>query len=139
MDKKKTKKVVKERYTSIAQTNGSCCSSSCCSSSCCDTGNLTEIGRKIGYTEADLRNVPEAANMGLGCGNPVALASLREGETVLDLGSGGGIDVFLAAKKVGSNGRVIGVDMTDAMVKRAKLNADKNGYKNVEFRLGEIE
>ena len=139
MDKKKTKKVVKELYTSIAQTNGSCCSSSCCSSSCCDTGNLTEIGRKIGYTEADLRNVPEAANMGLGCGNPVALASLREGETVLDLGSGGGIDVFLAAKKVGSNGRVIGVDMTDAMVKRAKLNADKNGYKNVEFRLGEIE
>ena len=139
MDKKKTKKVVKERYTSIAQTNSSCCSSACCSSSCCDTENLTEIGRKIGYTEADLRNVPEAANMGLGCGNPVALASLKEGETVLDLGSGGGIDVFLAAKKVGIKGKVIGVDMTDAMVKQAKLNATKNGYKNVEFRLGEIE
>lgn len=134
MDKTKTKKVVKERYSSIAQTN-----SSCCSSSCCDTGNLIEIGRKIGYSEDDLRNVPEAANMGLGCGNPVALASLKNGETVLDLGSGGGIDVFLAAKKVGSTGRVIGVDMTDAMVRRAKLNAVKNGYKNVEFRLGEIE
>src|SRR5512136_2537036 len=135
MDKKKTKKVVKERYASIAQTQGSCC----CSPSCCDTGNLTEIGKKIGYTEADLRNVPGAANMGLGCGNPVALASLKKGETVLDLGSGGGIDVFLAAKKVGSKGKVIGVDMTEAMIQRAKLNASENGYKNVEFRLGEIE
>jgi len=134
VDKKKTKSFVKKRYTSIAKTKGSCCSSSCC-----DTGNLAEIGKKIGYTEADLRNVPEAANMGLGCGNPVALASLKKGETVLDLGSGGGIDVFLAAKKVGSKGKVIGVDMTDAMVKRAKLNAVKNGYKNVELRLGEIE
>jgi len=134
MDKTKTKKVVKERYSSIAQNNGSCCSSSCC-----DTGNLIEIGRKIGYSEDDLRNVPEAANMGLGCGNPVALASLKNGETVLDLGSGGGIDVFLASKKVGSKGKVIGVDMTDVMVKRAKMNAIKNGYKNVEFRLGEIE
>jgi Zn-dependent protease with chaperone function len=133
MDKKKTKEFVKERYASIAQTKG------CCSSSCCSTRDLTEIGKKIGYTEADLRNVPEAANMGLGCGNPVALASLKEGETVLDLGSGGGIDVFLAAKKVGSKGKVIGVDMTDVMVKRAKSNAVKNGYKNVEFRLGEIE
>jgi len=134
MDKKKTKKVVKERYASIAQTGGSCCSSPCC-----HTPDFNEIGKKIGYTEADLRNVPEAANMGLGCGNPVALASLKEGETVLDLGSGGGIDVFLAAKKVGSNGKVIGVDMTDAMVNRAQLNAIKNGYENVEFRLGEIE
>lgn len=134
MDKKKTKKVVKERYTSIAQTK-----SSCCSSSCCNTRDFTEIGKKIGYTETDLRNVPEAANMGLGCGNPVALASLKKGETVLDFGSGGGIDVFLAAKKVGSKGKVVGVDMTDAMVKRAKSNAIKNGYKNVEFRLGEIE
>src|SRR5512136_2250681 len=129
MDKKKTKKVVKERYASIAQTQGSCC----CSPSCCDTGNLTEIGRKIGYTEVDLRNVPEAANMGLGCGNPVALASLKEGETVLDLGSGGGIDVFLAAKKVGPKGRVIGVDMTEEMIKRALSNAEKYGYENVEF------
>jgi len=134
MDKTKTKKVVKERYSSIAQTNGSCCSSSCC-----DSGNLIAIGRKIGYSEDDLRNVPETANMGLGCGNPVALASLKNGETILDLGSGGGIDVFLAAKKVGSTGRVIGVDMTDAMVQRAKLNAVKNDYQNVEFRLGEIE
>ena len=81
MDKTKTKKVVKERYSSIAQTNGSCCSSSCC-----DSGNLIAIGRKIGYSEDDLRNVPETANMGLGCGNPVALASLKNGETILDLG-----------------------------------------------------
>jgi SAM-dependent methyltransferase len=134
MDKKKTKNVVKDRYTSIAQTKGSCCSSSCC-----DTGDLTEIGRRIGYSEDDLRNVPEAANMGLGCGNPVALSSIKKGEIVLDLGSGGGIDVFLAAQKVGSTGMVIGVDMTDAMVKRAELNATKHGYKNVEFKLGEIE
>ena len=136
MDKKKTQNFVKERYTAIAQTSNSCeCSCSCCSG----TEDLTEIGKQIGYTEADLQNVPEAANMGLGCGNPVALASLKEGETVLDLGSGGGIDVFLAAKKVGSKGRVIGVDMTDAMIKRAESNAINNGYKNVEFRLGEIE
>lgn len=136
MDKKKTKNFVKKRYTSIAQTRGSCCS--CCPSGG-SSGNLSEIGKRIGYSEDDLRNVPEAANMGLGCGNPVALASLREGETVLDLGSGGGIDVFLAAKKVGPKGKVIGVDMTEAMIERATLNAAKYKYKNVEFRLGEIE
>ena len=97
----------------------------------------TEI--TIGYSNEDLRNVPEASNMGLGCGNPVALAALKEGETVLDLGSGGGIDVFLAAKRVGHKGKVIGVDMTEEMIKRAKSTAKKYGYTNTEFRLGEIE
>ena len=134
MDKKKTKEIVKKRYSEIAKTRGSCCSPSCgCSV------DPSEIGKKIGYTEEELRNVPETANMGLGCGNPTALASLKVGETVLDLGSGGGIDVFLAAKKVGPKGKVIGVDMSEAMLERAASNAAKNGYKNVEFRLGEIE
>ncbi len=134
MDKKKTKEFVRKRYSEIAETQGSCCCPSCS----CSEG-LSEIGRKIGYSEEELSNVPEAANMGLGCGNPTALASLKKGETVLDLGSGGGIDVFLAAKKVGSKGKVIGVDMSEAMLERAASNAVKNGYRNVEFRLGEIE
>ncbi len=134
MDKKKTKEIVKKRYSEIAKTRGFCCSPSCgCSV------DPSEIGKKIGYSEEELSNVPEAANMGLGCGNPTALASLKKGETVLDLGSGGGIDVFLAAKKVGPKGKVIGVDMSEAMLERAASNAAKNGYKNVEFRLGEIE
>lgn len=133
MDKKKTKDFVKRRYSEIARTQGSCCPSCRCSE------DLSEIGKKIGYSEEELGNVPEAANMGLGCGNPTALASLKKGETVLDLGSGGGIDVFLAAKKVGPKGKVIGVDMSEAMLERAASNAAENGYKNVEFRLGEIE
>ncbi|MDQ1279078.1 MAG: arsenite methyltransferase [Thermoproteota archaeon] len=134
MDERKTKNFVKETYSAIAQTESSC-GCSCCG----DTVDFLAIGKKIGYSENDLKNLPEAANMGLGCGNPVALASLKEGETVLDLGSGAGIDVFLAAKKVGSTGKAIGVDMTQAMVDRAKANAVDYGYKNVEFRLGEIE
>jgi arsenite methyltransferase len=133
MDEKKTKNFVKETYSAIAQTESSCCS--CCG----EMIDFSAIGKKIGYSENDLKNLPEAANMGLGCGNPVALASLKEGETVLDLGSGAGIDVFLAAKKVGSAGKAIGVDMTQAMVDRAKANAVDYGYKNAEFRLGEIE
>jgi len=94
---------------------------------------------RIGYSEEDLKDVPQASSMGLGCGNPIAHASLEKGETVLDLGSGGGIDVFLAAKKVGAEGRVIGVDMTEEMIKKATETAIKHGYENVEFRLGEIE
>ena len=133
MEKKEIKKVVKERYGKIAKSGESCCPS-------CDCGtSFAELGKKIGYSEKDLENVPEASNMGLGCGNPVALASLKEGETVLDLGSGGGIDVFLAARKVGPKGKVIGVDMTEEMVHRANTAAAKYGYTNVEFRLGEIE
>jgi len=132
-DKKRVRNFVKERYGEIAQTGGSCCPS------CGSCQDFLEIGKKIGYSEEELRSVPETANMGLGCGNPVALASLKEGETVLDLGSGGGIDVFLAAKRAGPTGKVIGVDMTEAMVERAKKNAAKWGYENVEFRIGEIE
>jgi SAM-dependent methyltransferase len=93
----------------------------------------------LGYSLEDLKSVPEGANLGLGCGNPVALASLKEGETVLDLGSGAGFDSFLAANRVGQFGKVIGVDMTPEMVETAQANAKKNDYKNVEFRLGEIE
>ena len=98
-----------------------------------------EISKKIGYAEEELRSVPEDSNLGLGCGNPVAFASLKEGETVLDLGSGAGLDCFLAANKVGEKGRVIGVDMTPEMIDKARENARKGRYKNVEFRLGEIE
>jgi ubiquinone/menaquinone biosynthesis C-methylase UbiE len=135
MTHKETKEYVKKRYASIAENEGTCCPSC----SCGESMDYLEIGKRIGYSEDDLRNVPDAANMGLGCGNPVVLASLKEGETVLDLGSGGGIDVFLAAKKVGPKGRVIGVDMTEAMIERAASNMVKLGYQNVEFRLGEIE
>ena len=93
----------------------------------------------MGYSKKDMGNVPEGANMGLGCGNPVALASLKPGETVVDLGSGGGFDCFLAAKEVGETGKVIGVDMTPDMISKARKNAEKTGAKNIEFRLGEIE
>lgn len=127
------KEFVKKRYGEIAKNKKTCCSSSCSSSSAFDAA------LSIDYSEEDLRNIPEASNMGLGCGNPVALASLKEGETVLDLGSGGGIDVFLAAKRVGLKGKAIGIDMTEEMVHKAKVTAKEHGYKNVDFRLGEIE
>lgn len=128
------KEYVKKRYGEMAKDEGACSASSCCSKSA-----VTDVALHIGYSEEDLDNVPEVANMGLGCGNPVALAGLREGEIVLDLGSGGGLDVFLAARKVGSKGRVIGVDMTEEMIEKARSIAGKYGYENVEFRLGEIE
>lgn len=130
---KEVKEYVKKRYGEIAKTEVSCCPSCSCEPS------TREVALQIGYSEEELRNVPEASSMGLGCGNPVALASLKEGETVLDLGSGGGIDAFLAAKKVGPKGKVIGVDMTEEMVDRAAAIASKHDYANVEFRLGEIE
>ena len=98
-----------------------------------------ERAKKIGYSVKELGKIPKEAVMGLGCGNPTALADLKEGEVAMDLGSGGGVDVFLAANKVGPNGHVIGVDMTEDMVNKANEIAKKNGYKNVEFRLGEIE
>lgn len=100
---------------------------------------VIEQAKSAGYKMEDLKSIPEDAVFGLGCGNPMALAELKEGEIVLDLGSGGGIDVFLAANKVGENGRVIGVDMTDEMVKNAIKNAEEGKYENVEFKLGEIE
>jgi len=137
MSQKDVKEIVKEGYAKIAVRGGSCCGPA---SSCCGSPNLTrDISSKIGYSEEELKAVPEGANLGLGCGNPVALSSLREGETVLDLGSGAGFDCFLAANKVGEKGKVIGVDMTPEMVEKANENAKNNNYGNVEFRLGDIE
>jgi SAM-dependent methyltransferase len=137
MKQKDIKKIVKEGYAKIAVQGGSCCGPA---SSCCGSADLTQgISRKIGYSEEEIKGVPEGSNLGLGCGNPVALASLREGETVLDLGSGAGFDCFLAANKVGEKGKVIGVDMTPEMVEKANENAKNNNYGNVEFRLGDIE
>jgi len=138
------KKNVKETYGKIAKTEGSCCASSslCCSTYtlCCGEAKSAVSGSKlVGYTDAELDTIPEGADLGLGCGNPVALASLKEGEVVLDLGSGAGIDCFLAANKVGQSGKVIGVDMTPEMLDRARENAIRGNYSNVEFRLGEIE
>jgi SAM-dependent methyltransferase len=136
MDEKDIKNVVREKYGQIAATSGSCCSTA----SCCGDGNvLARMGQRIGYSEAELTAVPEGANMGLGCGNPIALASLREGETVLDLGSGAGFDCFLAAGRVGPEGKVIGIDMTPEMLERARENARKDKIENVEFRQGDIE
>lgn len=109
---------------------------SCCCQKDFSADTISEI---VGYTKEEMKNVPEGANMGLGCGNPVALASVKPGETVVDLGSGGGFDCFLASGKVGDTGRVIGVDMTPDMIKLARKNKEKSGTKNVDFRLGEIE
>jgi SAM-dependent methyltransferase len=123
----KVRKMVREGYGKIAKTEQ------------CGCGCGSGISQQIGYSNSELESVPEGADLGLGCGNPVALASLREGETVIDLGSGAGLDCFLAAKKVGASGKVIGVDMTSEMLDKARANCRKSNYKNVEFRLGEIE
>lgn len=137
MKAEETRKLVRDGYAKIAKQYSSCCSST---KSCCQgTLSAKDISKGIGYTEEELKTAPEGANLGLGCGNPVALASLREGETVLDLGSGAGFDCFLAANEVGPSGRVIGVDMTPEMVEKARENAERNNYQNVEFRLAEIE
>jgi SAM-dependent methyltransferase len=154
------RKVVRERYaqkatgersprsaniTNIREPQETASTASCCGSqettkaaSCCATPQQT-VSKAVGYTDEQLGAIPDGADLGLGCGNPTALASLKEGEVVLDLGSGGGIDCFLAASKVGKNGRVIGVDMTPEMIERARENASKGNYGNVDFRLGEIE
>jgi len=134
---KDVKNAVREGYARIAEQGSSCCCGP--TSSCCGGTTAGEISRGIGYSDDELAAVPDGANLGLGCGNPVALASLKEGETVLDLGSGAGFDCFLAASKVGERGKVIGVDMTPHMIARARENASKGDYRNVEFRLGEIE
>ncbi len=127
---------VREAYASVSRAAESCCESAG------EAAVATEAAGKaqtMGYSDADLSAAPEGANLGLGCGNPVAIASLAAGEVVLDLGSGGGFDCFLAAREVGTGGRVIGVDMTAEMVARARANARETGAQNVEFRLGEIE
>src|SRR5512139_802036 len=135
MDSKDIKDIVKDRYGKIAKQGTSCCGSS---TSCCGGPDLVQItSKEIGYSDEELKAVPDGANLGLGCGNPVALASLREGDTVLDLGSGAGFDCFLAANKVGQKGKVIGVDMTPEMVEKANNNAKKSDYRNVEFRRGD--
>ena len=137
MKQEEIKKYVRDRYARAAQQGSSCCQPA---TSCCGGGKETDaISKSIGYTDQDLKTVPEGANLGLGCGNPLALASLREGETVLDLGSGAGFDCFLAARQVGKSGKVIGVDMTPEMLDKARGNAEKGDFMNVEFRLGEIE
>ncbi|SDI16429.1 arsenite methyltransferase [Desulfosporosinus hippei] len=130
---------IRKNYAEVARkgAEGGCCGGGCsCSGSPVD---ISEISARIGYSAGDLSSVPPEANMGLGCGNPIAIAALKEGEVVLDLGSGGGGDCFLARRQVGETGYVIGVDMTPDMVKLARKNAEKSGYTNVEFRLGEIE
>jgi len=137
MKKEEIKKSVREGYAKIAQQDSTCCNTT---SSCCNNTDLARnMSKTIGYTEEEMDRVPEGANLGLGCGNPVALASLKEGETVLDLGSGAGFDCFLAADKVGKNGKVIGIDMTPEMIEKARENARQGDYTNAEFRLGEIE
>src|SRR5919199_5019640 len=128
------RQAVQERYSTIAETRGA---TSCCDSS--PVATLDEKAHQMGYAPEDTQVVPEGANLGLGCGNPVAIASLRPGDVVLDLGSGAGFDCFLAAQAVGATGKVIGVDMTPAMLAKARDNARTGHFTNVEFRLGEIE
>jgi len=131
MKKDKIKDIVKKKYEKAA-TDGCGCSCNC------GEASHEELSKSIGYSESDIKEVPDA-NLGLGCGNPTALGDIVEGMTVLDLGSGAGFDCFLAAKKVGKSGKVIGIDMTKQMVEKARKNSKKYGYDNVEFRLGEIE
>jgi len=136
MKETEVKKIVREGYARVAKQSSSCCAPK---TSCCGAPSAADISKKIGYSDEDIASVPGGANLGLGCGNPIALASLKKGETVLDLGSGAGFDCFLAANKVGVKGKVIGVDMTPEMLEKARENARKGDYRNVEFRLGEIE
>ena len=133
---------VRSRYAAVAQADnaGDCCGveSSCCGVS--DDAAINQlISTRLGYTQEDLKAVPDGADMGLGCGNPKAIAALQLGETVVDLGSGGGFDCFLAAAEVGDQGHVIGIDMTPDMISKARENAARGNYSQVEFRLGEIE
>jgi len=145
------REAVRERYGRIASTGSPCCSagSSCCTGTeggespaaqaAATPSEARAASEACGYTTEQIGSLPEGSHMGLGCGNPLAMSLLREGDTVLDLGSGGGIDCFLAAKRVGESGTVIGVDMTPTMIEKARANAERGGYGNVEFRLGEIE
>ena len=140
MEKEHIKKSVREHYAEVARKGTSCCAGpAVAASNCCGLSNIEEVGKAIGYSKDEMAAVPEGANLGLGCGNPLALSDLKEGETVVDLGSGAGFDCFLAVRRVGPAGRVIGVDMTPDMIEKARANAVKAGMPNVEFRLGEIE
>jgi arsenite methyltransferase len=132
------RQAVRQRYGRVAEGDGAGCG---CGTACCDTpaADAQALSQKLGYTAEDVDTLPQGANLGLGCGNPQAIAALKPGEVVLDLGSGGGFDCFLAARQVGDSGLVIGVDMTPEMIAKSRANAEKGGYRHVEFRLGEIE
>lgn len=134
----KMKEIVKDKYGRIAAGSASGCG---CGSACCPApeGTVSEVSKGVGYSDADLAAAPEGANLGLGCGNPLAFSALKEGDVVLDLGSGAGFDSFLAARRVGKTGKVIGVDMTPEMIAKARANAKAGAYDNVEFLLGDIE
>jgi arsenite methyltransferase len=134
------RQAVRDQYGKVAQSaEKSCCGPSCCSVEAEKGASADDSAPTLGYTPQEISAVPEGSNLGLGCGNPQAIAFLKPGETVLDLGSGAGFDAFLAARQVGDSGRVIGVDMTPDMLAKARRNAEKGGFQNVEFRLGEIE
>jgi SAM-dependent methyltransferase len=138
MKEEDIRRAVRDRYGSIAREGSTGCGCGCRPEG--GSGpDLVTIGQTVGYSMAELNVVPDGTNLGLGCGNPTALANLEEGETVLDLGSGGGLDCFLVSREVGPTGQVIGVDMTPDMIDRARRAAAAGGYENVEFRLGEIE
>ena len=148
IDASELRRAVRDRYGRAAVEEQGCCGPSSCGCGSSDASKAGEdggvatadqIGRAVGYDDGELSSVPEGANLGLGCGNPVAVASLAPGDTVVDLGSGAGFDCFLAAARVGPAGKVVGVDMTPEMVERARDNQVKGGFANVEFRLGEIE
>ncbi|MGE5255099.1 MAG: arsenite methyltransferase [Hyphomicrobiales bacterium] len=141
LTKDEIKRFVRERYGEIATSAKPCGCGSGALPSCCGgaSSSIESLGRQVGYSKEQLESVVDGANMGLGCGNPLAIGSLKPGETVLDLGSGGGFDCFLAAKAVGPEGRIVGVDMTPEMLSTARANAERMGMDNVEFRLGEIE
>ena len=140
MDSDNIKRSVREHYAAVARNESGCCASpAVAATNCCGVADVATVGKIIGYSREEMAAVPEGANLGLGCGNPLALSDLKEGETVVDLGSGAGFDCFLAARKVGPTGRVIGVDMTPDMIEKARGNAKKAESSHVEFRLGEIE
>jgi arsenite methyltransferase len=140
MDNEEIRKSVREHYAAVARDQKGCCASpAVAATNCCGVADVEAVGKIIGYSDEEMAAVPEGANLGLGCGNPLAFAELKEGDVVVDLGSGAGFDCFIAAPRVGPSGRVIGVDMTPDMIERARANAAKSGRANVEFRLGEIE
>lgn len=141
-NKEKIREHIRKNYAGVASNGSHGCGCGCGCNTQHEDGKLLDLKKlslNIGYSESDLADMPNDANMGLGCGNPIAIAALKEGEVVLDLGSGGGFDCFLARRQVGETGFVIGVDMTPEMIQLSRENAEKNGYSNMEFRLGEIE
>lgn len=139
MAEQDVKAAVREHYAKIVTNGIGCCGPAPAGGGCCGATAPAQVSRVIGYSDAEMEAVPDGANLGLGCGNPLAFAALEAGDVVVDLGSGAGFDCFLAAQRVGPEGRVIGVDMTHEMLAAARANAARHGYTNVEFRLGEIE